>query len=89
MKIIMNMEINKNMKEKYYYLVNAVYIAKNFRVEYSYVAYKYTKYNKGNLGKKGSGNKIPKDNNNKQGKKYSNFLFSCYIVSNDPNSELI
>ena len=24
MKIIMNMEINKNMKEKYYYLVNAV-----------------------------------------------------------------
>ena len=39
MKVIMNMEINKNMKEKYYYLVNAVYIAKNFRVEYSYVAY--------------------------------------------------
>jgi hypothetical protein len=24
MKVIMNMEINKNMKEKYYYLVNAV-----------------------------------------------------------------
>ena len=64
-------------------------IAKNFRVEYSYVAYIYTKYNKGNLGKKRSGNKIPKDNNNKQGKKYSNFLFSWYIVSNDPNSELI
>ena len=42
MKIIMNMEINKNMKEKYYYLVNAIYmnIAKNFRVEYSYVVYK-------------------------------------------------
>ena len=64
-------------------------IAKNFRVEYSYVAYKYTKYNKGNSGKKGNRNKIPKDNNNKQGKKYSNFLSSYYIVSNDPNSELI
>ena len=64
-------------------------IAKNFRVEYSYVTYKYTKYNKGNSGKKGSGNKIPKDNNNKQGKKYSNFLFSCNIVSNNSNSELI
>ena len=24
MKVIMNMEINKNMKEKYYYLVNAI-----------------------------------------------------------------
>ena len=24
MKVIMNMEINKNMKEKYYYLINAV-----------------------------------------------------------------
>ena len=64
-------------------------IAKNFRVEYSYVNYKYTKYNKGNLGKKGSWNKIPKDYNNKQGKKYSNFLFSCNIVSNNSNSELI
>ena len=30
--------------------------------------YIYTKSNKENLGKKGSGNKNPKDNKNKQGK---------------------
>lgn len=52
-------------------------IAKNFRVEYSYVAYKYNKYNKGNSGKKGSGNKNPKDNNS-----YSDVSFDGVVEFN-------
>ena len=79
MKVIMNMEINKNMKEKYYYLVNAIWmnIAKTFRVGYNYIAYKYTKYNKGNSGKKGNGNKNPKDNNS-----YSDVSFDSVVEFN-------
>ena len=52
-------------------------IAKTFRVGYSYVAYKYTKYNKGNSGKKWSENKNPKDNNS-----YSDVCFDGVVEFN-------
>jgi len=52
-------------------------IEKTFRVGYSYVAYKYTKYNKGNSGKKWNGNKNPKDNNS-----YSDVSFDSVVEFN-------
>ena len=52
-------------------------IEKIFRVGYSYIDYKCIKYNKGNLGKKGSGNKNPKDNNS-----YSDVSFDSVVEFN-------
>ena len=58
-------------------------IAKIFRVGYSYIAYKCIKYNKGNSGKKGNGNKNPKDNNS-----YSDVSFDGVVEFNHQRKTL-
>jgi len=52
-------------------------IEKTCRVVYNYIVYKCTKYNKGNSGKKGSGNRNPKDNNS-----YSDASFDGVVEFN-------